>query len=97
MFANCVKMLTRDLKVVESQDKAYKVYFHELRNFAQQTFFVKLLVFFVCIISFLVSMYDWIISHSLIRQFRYIPFRSCRSQSFDKLQLGVAGMPRCTM
>ena len=41
MFANCAKMVTRDLKVVESQDKAYKVYFHELRNFAQQTFFVE--------------------------------------------------------
>ena len=73
MFANCAKMLTRDLKVVESQDKAYKVYFHELRNFAQQTFFVKL---FFCMYNFI--------------------FGICRSQSLDKLQLGVAGMPRCT-
>ena len=42
---NWAKMLTLALKVVESQDKAYKVYFHELRNFVQETFFVKLLVF----------------------------------------------------
>ena len=30
---NWAKILTLALKVVESQDKAYKVYFHELRNF----------------------------------------------------------------
>ena len=38
-------MITCDLKFVECQDNAYKVYFDELKDFVQCTFFVRPLVF----------------------------------------------------
>ena len=39
------KIPTFDRNVVESSDKAQNVYFDELSNFVEQTFFVGLLVF----------------------------------------------------
>ena len=42
---NWAKMPTFDRNVVESSDKAQNVYFDELSNFVEQTFFVGLLVF----------------------------------------------------
>ena len=42
---NWVKILTLLLKVVETRDKIYKMYFDELSNFVGGTFFVRPLVF----------------------------------------------------
>ena len=44
-WLNWVKIVTFDIKVVESWDKDDKVYFDELSNFVGETFFVRPLVF----------------------------------------------------
>ena len=44
-WLNWVKIVTFDIKVVESWDKVYKMYFDELSNFVGETFFVRPLVF----------------------------------------------------
>ncbi len=45
MGQNANKMLTLALKVVESQDKAYKTYFDERNNFIEDDFSVRPLLF----------------------------------------------------
>ena len=41
VFGNWAKILTSDLKVVATQDKAYKMYFDERNNFKEDDFPVR--------------------------------------------------------
>ena len=45
VFGNWAKILTSDLKVVASQDNAYKMYFDERNNFTENDFSVRFLLF----------------------------------------------------
>ena len=39
VFGNWAKILTSDVEVIESQDKDYKVYFDEGRNFVEDNLY----------------------------------------------------------
>ena len=45
VFGNWAEILTSDVKVVESQDKAHKVYFDERNNFVEDSFSARPLLF----------------------------------------------------